>query len=286
MIKEMLPMRTRLIAGLAIAAVASFFVGIKFYGYVKNHFFAAAPIKKLEVDDLYNARERLFKRGRRDLNEVCLTIDDGPHPSLHRILPILKQYGVKATFFMVGMRIKSSPQLVREVLAEGHEIGNHTQTHQRLDQLTPDQMRAEIAECEDTFEKATGGLKMTLFRPPGMRFTPDLLKIAREFNYTTVDWNYGAKDFVLKSKGHPVTVGEGHIAEFVLKQVTPGGIILLHDSDDTADALPQILEGLRAKGLAVKNVTQMLADLPTPVYVESNAGGAVATHHRATPAKL
>src|SRR5262249_38895331 len=151
---------------------------------------------------------------------------------------------VKATFFMVGKRIQESPDLVRQALAEGHEIGNHTQNHPRLDSLSPDQMRIELSLCENSFEQATGGTKMILFRPPGMHLTDEVMQVADEFGYTTVDWNYGAKDFVLVTNGPTVAGSEGKIAEYVLKEVTPGGIILLHDNPDTADALPTILDGL------------------------------------------
>ncbi|HWA82973.1 MAG TPA: polysaccharide deacetylase family protein, partial [Fimbriimonadaceae bacterium] len=198
---------------------------------------------------------------------------DGPHPkSLPRILDTLKRYNAKATFFMVGKRIQESPALVRQTLTDGFEIGNHTQNHPRLDTLTPEQVHDELAQCEENFEKATGGTKMTLFRPPGMRFTPTVFKVIDEFGYTTVDWNYGAKDFIAKQNGPMVSGDAQHIIDYVLKNVTAGGIILLHDSPETADALPQILEGLKLKGFAVKDVSQMLAELPKPVFVRSNAG--------------
>lgn len=246
------------------------YLGRHYLGNIKHALWGKPG--KVSASDLYNASEKLFKRGRRDRNEVCLTIDDGPHPSLPKILEVLKQRGVKATFFMVGKRIQQHPDLVREALREGHEIGNHTQNHPRLDTLSPDQVRIELALCENSFEQATGGTKMTLFRPPGMRLTPELFKVAGEFGYTTVDWNYGAKDFILVENGPNVAGNPAKISEYILKNVTAGGIILLHDSEETAEALPAILDGLKQKGLAVKDATEMLADLPKPVYVKSNAG--------------
>jgi peptidoglycan/xylan/chitin deacetylase (PgdA/CDA1 family) len=221
--------------------------------------------------DLYNPVNRLFKRGRRDRKAVCLTFDDGPRGKiLPPVLDALKEYGVKATFFMVGHRILEHPDQVREVLREGHEVGNHSETHSRLDVLTPDQVRAELSLCENNFRQATG-MKMKLFRPPGMRFSPAVLKVAAEFGYTTVSGNYGARDFQLEPGG-PTVAGPEEIAEFVLNNVTPGGIILLHENFETAEALPKILKGLIERGFEFKTVTQMLADLPKPVHVESNAG--------------
>lgn len=265
--------RTLLIAGIGLAVVAGALLGHHYYGEIQHALFGVEKPKGVETDDLYNAANKLFKRGRRDRMEVCLTIDDGPHPkSLPRILAILKRYNAKATFFMVGKRIQESPALVRQVLGDGFEIGNHTQDHLRLDTLTAEQVHDQLAQCEANFEKATGGTKMTLFRPPGMRFTPAMFKVIGEFGYTTVDWNYGAKDFVAREHGPMVSGGAQNIVDYVLKNVTAGGIILLHDSPETADALPAILEGLKLKGLAVKDVCQALADLPTPVLVQSNAG--------------
>jgi peptidoglycan/xylan/chitin deacetylase (PgdA/CDA1 family) len=264
--------RILLFGGIGVLLLAGAYVGHHYYGRLKHYAFGRDH-SLIETDDLYNPVNKLFKRGRRDKNEVCLTIDDGPHvKSLPRILKILKQYNVKATFFMVGRRMQERPDLVREVLKEGHEVGNHTQNHPRLDTLAPDQMRMELAMCEHTFEQATGGTKLTLFRPPGMRFTPELFQVISEFGYTTVDWNYGAKDFTIVTNGPTMAGGENHIADYVLKNVTPGGIIVLHDNPVTADALPTILDGLKEKGLAVRNVTEMLAELPTPVHVASNAG--------------
>jgi peptidoglycan/xylan/chitin deacetylase (PgdA/CDA1 family) len=259
-----------LAAGVAILAIGAFF-GRGLWLSLEAR---AARASTLDVrsDDLYNPQIHLFKRGRRDLNEVCISFDDGPHPqSLPKILDILKEFHVKATFFLVGRRIQEHPEQVREILREGHEVGNHTQNHLRLDNLSPDQVRMELAMCESNFEQVTGGTKMTLFRAPGLRVSPEVLAIANQMGYTTVSGNYGGKDFQIVKDG-PTITPENHIASFVLENVTPGGIILLHDNPDTASVLRRILQGLRDKGLAVKNVSEMLADLPEPVHVASNAG--------------
>lgn len=230
------------------------------------------PPKSVETDDLFSARSGLFKRGRRDQPAVCLTFDDGPHPgSLPQILDTLKAFRVKATFFLVGRRIRQRPDEVREILLEGHEVGNHTENHIRLDTLNPDQIRVELGLCADAFEQASRGRKMALFRAPGMRVDPVVLKIAREFGYVTVSANYGAKDFQLVKDG-PTVADANEIVGYVLDQLTPGGIILLHDSPETAEALPEILSGIQKRGFRIESVSRMLADLPEPVWVHSNAG--------------
>src|SRR5579862_4678230 len=92
-----------LFAGIGILVLGGAYFGHKYYGRIVHKLFGAGHSGKVETDDLYNPTNKLFKRGRRDRNEVCLTIDDGPHPkSLPRILATLKKYNAHATFFMVG----------------------------------------------------------------------------------------------------------------------------------------------------------------------------------------
>ena len=212
--------------------------------------------------DLYNPVTKTLKRGRRDRNFVCLTIDDAPYGgSLPRILEVLREHQAKATFFMVGKRMVEFPELVREVLKEGHEVGNHTENHFRLNHMTPDQVRVEVALCAEHYRQATGGGKMKYFRAPGMRSNAAVDKIVRDFGYTTVLANYAGKDFRLSDEGPTITSAHD-IVENVLNNVTPGGIILLHDVPETAEALPAILTGLEERGYKVINVSEMIADLP------------------------
>src|SRR5262249_46457439 len=129
--------------------------------------------------------------------EICLTFDDGPHPvASPAILNVLDRFKIKATFFVVGERMSRHPEHVLRMFQEGHEIGNHTRTHRRLDQLTDDEIPDERKSCEAEF-KYTTGRRMTLMRPPGMRFSKNVLDIAKEMGYVTVGWNIGAKDYYL-----------------------------------------------------------------------------------------
>lgn len=236
-------------------------------------------IARSRGDDLYNAQNDLFKRGSRSRPEVCLTIDDGPHAgSIEQILTTLKQNDVRATFFVVGMRVRQHPEFVREMLADGEEVGNHTEDHQRLDTLTMKQVQSEISDCEQDVEKATGH-RMTLMRPPGMRFTQPILKLAKQMGYVTVDWNVGAKDFTPTPKLGKITPAEGQaipgtspddITQRVLKQIQNGSIILLHDDPTTAAALPSLIKDLKDQGYQFRTTTEMLAELPQHVLVAAN----------------
>ncbi len=258
---------------LAVAGLYKLNLIRKDVGGVKNMVSRAYWTERLNGTDLYNPQTRFFKRGNRANHEVCLTFDDGPHPqSCQAILDTLKKYDAKASFFLVGKRIKEHPELAKAILDQGFEVGNHTQDHLRLDTLKPNQVKNELINCEINFYRATGA-HMHLFRPPGMRFNDDIMATVNQMGYTTIGWDIGAKDFIgapLKGK----TQSPQLIADSVLKQLDDGVIILLHDNPDTASALPQILEKLKADGYKMLDSTQMMAHLPKPVVIESNAGRA------------
>lgn len=201
--------------------------------------------------------------GNPGLQEVCLTFDDGPHPeSMTKILDVLKSEGVHASFFVVGKVVDKHPELVRRMMAEGHEVGNHTYTHKRLNQMPIASARQEIAACAASVKRATGA-DMTLLRPPGMEYNNAVLHLTQDLGYVTCHWNVVAGDYV----SLPPTL----VAQRVMAQVKPGAVILLHDSPDTALALRTIIRRLKAEKYRFVTATQMLARLPRPVIVASNA---------------
>lgn len=228
--------------------------------------------------DEYDAKFAYFKRGPRDKKEVCLTFDDGPHgPCTLSELATLRREHVPAAFFVVGKRMKQHPDLIRKLLAAGMEVGNHTETHPRLSAIPLYEAKKQVVECEQDFEKITGR-RMTLFRPPGMRENNEVLKMVKGLGYQTIGWNVGAHDFVL-GKNDPkvsakvaeeVSHTSQEIAQRVLKNVKNGSIILLHDQDSTAAALPAIIDALRAEGYKFVSCSQALEDIVTPVRVASN----------------
>jgi peptidoglycan/xylan/chitin deacetylase (PgdA/CDA1 family) len=214
--------------------------------------------------DLYDPQTRILYHGNRELKEVALTIDDGPHtPTGDELLDIFKAYGVRATFFVVGLRMKERPDLIRRMIAEGHEIGNHSQNHYRLDTLRVDQARREINDCDINFCRITGR-HFTLMRPPGVRYNDTVLRVADDLGYVIVFWNAAAKDFE--------DVTPDFIVNRILGRVENGSIILLHDDrPSTVVAMPRILEALRREGYRFVTVSEMLAHLPRPVIIESTA---------------
>jgi len=216
--------------------------------------------------EFYYPETGYFRAGNRKRREVCFTFDDGPNgASCEPILKILKAGGVHATFFLIGQRIKAYPDLTREILADGNEVGNHTMHHPRLDTITTAQVEDELKECEAIFESTTHGAHMYLFRPPGERMNDGVLAVAKQMGYTTVGWQIGAQDYT----------GGGadslQVLNDVKKQLKPGAIILLHDSPLTASVLADMIQAVKDQGYKTVTVTQMLRDLPDPVDVPTNA---------------
>ncbi|MER3496684.1 MAG: hypothetical protein C4320_07905, partial [Armatimonadota bacterium] len=226
---------------------------------------------------LYEPERQVWKRGVPDRPEVCLTFDDGPHISCESLLDTLKARGVKATFFVVGNMVEKHPDQVRRMIAEGHEVGNHTYDHKRLNTLKPDQVHVELAACADAVRRAAG-VNMTFMRPPGMRLNDAVIAENRRFGYILMDWTIGAKDFIGNTPTHEIppslrdqpNATPELVRERVAKQLKNGAIILLHDNPVTAKALPGILDDLAAKGYSVKSATEMMAELPQRVNIVAN----------------
>jgi peptidoglycan/xylan/chitin deacetylase (PgdA/CDA1 family) len=227
--------------------------------------------------ELYRPSVKYFTRGNNEHRDVCLTFDDGPHvKGAPLILDVLKKEGIHGTFFVVGIRVKEHPELVKRMIDEGNEVGNHTQDHIRLDTLPLKNVRAEVRNCEINVERASGR-RTALFRPPGMRVTHDIMLLVKSMGYTTVGWNVGAHDFIPATTVHmtqemidDMNTTPNDVAERVISNTKPGVIILLHDNPVTAAALPTIIKKLRADGYSFKTVTEMLASLPKPVQVVAN----------------
>lgn len=216
----------------------------------------------------YGLRDDILIRGNPDLREVALTFDDGPRPEIVRgILDTLGRFGARSTFFVVGSQVERSPAIVRRMMNEGHEVGNHSHSHPRLDGMEEAEIRRELVACDKAVFKATGA-HTNLFRPPGMRYDDTVVDAAQALGYVTVHWNVAAKDFT--------PVEPELVSARILDRVRPGSVILLHAQEDTAKALPAILATLKQRGYRFVTVSQMLSRLPRPVYVKTNAYGAVA----------
>src|SRR5437016_7768691 len=190
--------------------------------------------------------------------KLALTFDDGPDPTwTPKVLDILKEKNVPATFFVIGWDANRWPQLLRREYAEGHEVGNHTYSHPDWEdpRLSPTQIRWELNLTERLIE-STLGVKSLLFRPPyGIDHQPEFaeevahLPIAQEMGYIIVGQKVDPDDWSQLAPGVPLPAAK--IVENVLREAPKGNIILLHDGggdrSQTVAALPQLIDALRAE---------------------------------------
>jgi peptidoglycan/xylan/chitin deacetylase (PgdA/CDA1 family) len=186
-----------------------------------------------------------------DHEVAALTIDDGPHPlTTPLMLSVLHDYGVRATFFLVGEKAEEYPELVARIARGGHEIANHSYTHRRAQQLTGPEILAEIEACREVLHRITG-MDPTLFRPPGGRVGCAGLQALAASRHTLLMWTNNADDWLRPA---PET-----IAANALERLEPGGIILMHQgSMESLLALPLIIEGAANKGIKLGTASEML----------------------------
>jgi peptidoglycan-N-acetylglucosamine deacetylase len=217
-------------------------------------YLAAKYVKFAEFPTLYH-------QGAGGEHQVAITFDDGPDPRwTPKILDILKAANVKAAFFLVGVNAERYPGLVRRIVNEGHEIGNHTYYHPNLALCWPEHIRLELNATQLLLETITGRAT-TLFRPPyaadtGPTQLSELapLKIAEDLNYLVVLENIDPQDWAKP--------GADIILRRIKQQRHDGSVILLHDAggdrSQTVEALPRILDWLHNRGDTVVPLSTLL----------------------------
>ncbi|MBD2436564.1 polysaccharide deacetylase family protein [Nostoc sp. FACHB-110] len=185
---------------------------------------------------------------------IALTFDDGPGPkNTAQVLEILKKNHIKATFFLVGEMVSFYPQIVKQIAADGHVLGNHTWHHwyRRMDVATA---ASEINRTADIIYKLTG-VKTTLFRPPGGFLHNGLVDYAKSQNYAIMMWSDESGDSQRRGQA-------ASLIKNVEKNAKPGGIVLMHDGGGnrsrSVKALPQIIADLRAKGYKFVTIPELL----------------------------
>jgi peptidoglycan/xylan/chitin deacetylase (PgdA/CDA1 family) len=180
--------------------------------------------------------------------ELVLTFDDGPHPDASGpILDVLAARSVRATFFLVGHNVRRSPDLARRMVAEGHEVGNHTDTHPKLPELDDACVEAEIASCQEAID-ALVGVRPRVFRPTYGRYDGRVLEVCRAETLTAVQWSAMVWDWLAP----PPDLA----ADWFAQQLAPGAIVLLHDGastrldsrEATLAMLPRMLDVAEAAG--------------------------------------
>lgn len=200
----------------------------------------------------------LVQRGRDENPWVALTLDAGasaePVPG---ILKTLREHNAKITFFLTGAWIKDNPELTREIVADGHEIANHSFTHPDMRNLSDAAIRKELADTEALLQETAGATSRPFFRPPFGAYDERVLRLVEGEGYLPIYWTLDSLD----------SVGEPKTPAFLLERVTAkltreqlrGAIILAHcGSQPTAEALPQILDRFAEMGFEVRTVSDVL----------------------------
>jgi peptidoglycan/xylan/chitin deacetylase (PgdA/CDA1 family) len=164
-------------------------------------------------------------------NSVALTFDDGPDPNwTPKMLALLKKNNVKATFCLVGVQVQQYPQLVRDIVADGHTLCNHTWKHDtKLGTKGEDAIKADIQKTQDAILAAAPGVQVKYFRHPGGMWTPRAVKVAKSMGMTALGWDVDPQDWnTAKYKtGDPM---RDHILQVVRSNTQLGSILLSHDA--------------------------------------------------------
>lgn len=175
------------------------------------------------------------------IKRIAFTFDDGPHPGYtERILALLADYQVPATFFLVGKQVQLHPALVERIFHAGHEIANHSYNHPDLRKLTDKQIAEELDKTHALIEGITAQ-KMKFFRPPGGQYNDTVVEEASKLGYTMALWTVLPQDHARPEAKL--------IQERVLRGAANNGIVLLHSGiESTLEALPAIFEKLKEDG--------------------------------------
>ena len=193
---------------------------------------------------------------------LALTYDDGPNdPHTLHLLDVLAKHNVQATFFLIGKFVQQRPDIVARIVAAGHAIGNHTQTHPKLPLLSAAVVRKELTDCADSLANEGFVLDRStkIFRPPfGLR-RPATLRIARELGYTPVMWTVTCWDWKKTTADR--------VERHAQRQISGGDVILMHDggfeqmgSDraQTVIATDRIVGECKQKGFEFVTVPEMM----------------------------
>jgi peptidoglycan/xylan/chitin deacetylase (PgdA/CDA1 family) len=183
-------------------------------------------------------------------HRAVLTFDDGPEPNATpRVLGELRQLGVQATFFVLGAEVRRAPELARRIVAGGHELGLHGFAHPRYDELSAEEARRDLEQGLEAIENVTG-IRSRWFRPPYGKLSAASHQLCLSMNLKVVYWSAWGLDWE--------ELGAQAIAAEVVSSLTPGAIVLLHDTarygrrssaDPTAEALRGIVDHGRQLGL-------------------------------------
>lgn len=198
--------------------------------------------------------EIVYHSRRNDRMEIALSFDDGPHPRLTPvILSILEEYGIKATFFMVGENVGYYPDAARAVAEAGHEIGNHTFSHRKFNRMSEHEMLDEIASCEEAIASVSQS-PVHFIRPPEGQMSDTMRRVIGTLDYRIILWDVDTRDWA--------HTPPEEICEHILNTVQAGDIILMHDfigyGSPTPQALRMVIPRLLSQGYRFVTVGELV----------------------------
>lgn len=185
-------------------------------------------------------------------NQIAITFDDGPHPKFTpKVLTLLSQYGAKATFFCIGKNVEEYPELLKEIIADGHTIGNHTYTHSNTFGFFT--TKKVIAELQKTIAvvKEISGKKMNLYRPAFGVTNPNIKRAVKTTGLQSIGWSIRSLD--------TTKLSQKTVLNRITDSISKGDIILLHDTNaKTIAVLEQLLLFLQENNLRSVTIDQLL----------------------------
>lgn len=201
--------------------------------------------------------DMIFLNGPRNRREVALTFDDGPETNYTpRILSILSRHRVRAAFFCLGQHVAAYPNVLRQIVNQGHIVGNHSWSHADLSKVTVEEVRSEIRQTNQAIRNLTG-LTPLYLRPPFGAISDQEVQTVREFGMKIILWDTDSLDWS--------GITRDEIVQNVVSQVKPGSIILMHNFmgakglENTIQALPVIITRLRNMGYRFVSLEELLS---------------------------
>ncbi len=225
---------------------------------------ASAALLAVLTDGIFRPSSSVLyptiSHGPRDRPQVALTFDDGPDPLVTpTVLDALKEAGARATFFVIGRHLEKHREIGVRALQDGHELGNHSWMHSYFQNFYGNgQQRSDVERSTRLIQELTGSAAEPLYRPPVGLKSPALARVAHRRKLKVIAWSLHSRDTFARD---PAAT-----AASVLSRVAPGDIVLMHDGHErdanhrklAAAALPQILRGLRERGLSCVTVSELL----------------------------
>lgn len=217
-----------------------------------------------EAYEAYIAQKAAEEEAKKQTNRISLTFDDGPNPATTpHILATLKKYNVKATFFILGSAIPGNEAILKQIVADGHEVANHTWNHPALTTLSPEQIRQEIQQTQDMITQVTGK-RPVMVRPPYGAVNATVMEY---LGLPAVNWTVDSNDW--RSRNATAILTE------IQRSCHAGGIVLMHDiHQPTVDALPSVIEHLQAQGFSMVTASELLGSDLNPKFIYYGQGHA------------